>query len=70
MRARRDEPRIFFGHQTALDEANESVVERLQDQGVWTPVDITGPAPYLPEGYGGTPPVGCYYLTARVRPYQ
>ena len=48
----------------------QSVVDRLQDEGVWTPVDITGPAPYLPEGYGGTPPVGCYYLTARVRPAQ
>ena len=48
----------------------QSVVDRLQDEGEWTPVDITGPAPYLPEGYGGTPPVGCYYLTARVRPAQ
>jgi predicted TPR repeat methyltransferase len=43
-----------------------AVVERLQDEGVWTPLDITGPAPYLPEGYGGTPAVDCYYLTARV----
>jgi len=44
----------------------QEVVDRLEDEGVWTPVDITGPAPYLPEGYGGTPPVGCYYLTARM----
>ena len=43
-----------------------AVVDRLQDEGVWTPLDVTGPAPYLPEGYGGTPEVGCYYLTARV----
>ncbi len=43
-----------------------AVVERLRDDGVWTPLDVTGPAPYLPEGYGGTPAVGCYYLTARV----
>jgi hypothetical protein len=42
------------------------VVERLQDEGVWAPLDITGRAPYLPEGYGGTPPVACYYLTALV----
>jgi SAM-dependent methyltransferase len=42
-----------------------AVVDRLQDEGVWPQVDITGPAPYLPEGYGGTPAVGCYYLTAR-----
>jgi hypothetical protein len=33
---------------------------------VWTTLDITGPAPYLPEGYGGTPAVGCYYLSARI----
>jgi predicted TPR repeat methyltransferase len=44
----------------------QSVVDRLQSEGVWTPLEITGPAPYLPEGYGGTPEVGCYYLTALV----
>jgi predicted TPR repeat methyltransferase len=44
----------------------QAVVDRLQSEGVWTPLDITGPAPYLPEGYGGTPAVGCYYLTALV----
>jgi predicted TPR repeat methyltransferase len=44
----------------------QAVVDRLQDEGVWTPLEITGPAPYLPEGYGGTPDVNCYYLTALV----
>jgi predicted TPR repeat methyltransferase len=44
----------------------QAVVDRLQDEGVWTPLDITGPAPYLPEGYGGTPAVGCYYVTALI----
>ena len=44
----------------------QTVVDRLQNEGVWTPLEITGPAPYLPEGYGGTPEVGCYYLTALV----
>jgi predicted TPR repeat methyltransferase len=44
----------------------QAIVERLQDDGVWTPLEITGPAPYLPEGYGGTPAVACYYLTALV----
>jgi len=43
-----------------------AVVDRLQEEGVWVPLDITGPAPYLPEGYGGTPAVACYYLTAQV----
>jgi predicted TPR repeat methyltransferase len=44
----------------------QAVVDRLKDGGVWTPLEITGPAPYLPEGYGGTPKVDCYYLTALV----
>jgi predicted TPR repeat methyltransferase len=44
----------------------QAVVDRLHHEGVWTALEITGPAPYLPEGYGGTPEVGCYYLTALV----
>jgi predicted TPR repeat methyltransferase len=44
----------------------QAVVDRLRSEGLWTPLDITGPAPYLPEGYGGTPEVDCYYLTAFV----
>jgi SAM-dependent methyltransferase len=43
-----------------------AVVDRLQAEGVWTPLEVTGPAPYLPDGYGGTPAVNCYYLTARI----
>jgi predicted TPR repeat methyltransferase len=44
----------------------QAVVDRLRDEGVWAPLAITGPAPYLPQGYGGTPAVDCYYLTALV----
>jgi predicted TPR repeat methyltransferase len=44
----------------------QAVIDRLQSEGVWAPMEIAGPAPYLPEGYGGTPAVGCYYLTALV----
>ena len=45
----------------------QEVVDGLQAEGVWKPLEIAGPAPYLPEGYGGTPPVACYYVTALVR---
>jgi predicted TPR repeat methyltransferase len=48
------------------DRTCQDVVDRLESEGVWTPVEVTGPAPYLPEGYGGTPEVACYYLTAHV----
>ena len=40
------------------------VVDRLRDEGVWTPLQITGPTTYLPKGYGGTPEVAGFYLTA------
>ena len=48
------------------DRSCQAVVDRMQGDGVWAPLDLTGPAPYLPEGYGGTPAVACYYLTALV----
>ena len=48
------------------DRECQAVVDRLHAEGVWTPLEVTGPAPYLPEGYGGTPAVACYYLTAQV----
>jgi predicted TPR repeat methyltransferase len=44
----------------------QAVVDRLQDEAVWRAADVTGPAPYLPQGYGGTPEVACYYLTATI----
>jgi predicted TPR repeat methyltransferase len=44
----------------------QAVVDRLHVEGVWTPLEIAGPAPYLPDGYGGTPEVDCYYLTAKI----
>jgi ubiquinone/menaquinone biosynthesis C-methylase UbiE len=44
----------------------QAVIDRMQDEGLWTTLELTGPAAYLPDGYGGTPAVACYYLTARV----
>ena len=44
----------------------QAVVDRMQEDGVLTSAEVTGPAPYLPQGYGGTPEVSCYYLTATV----
>jgi predicted TPR repeat methyltransferase len=46
----------------------QAVVDRLAAEGLWSLLDLCGPAAYLPLGYGdGSPAVGCYYLTARVR---
>jgi len=44
----------------------QAVVDRLQREGVWRSAEVTGPAPYLPEGYGEGPEVACYYVTALV----
>jgi methyltransferase-like protein 27 len=44
----------------------QAVIDRLQQEGAWKPLHVDGPSPYLPDGYGGTPEVACYYLSARV----
>lgn len=44
----------------------QRVIDRLEAEGVWTPLDISGPAPYLPEANGGLARLGCYYATARI----
>jgi len=44
----------------------QEVIDRLTTDGVWVPLDISGPAPYLPQASGGMAELGCYYLTARI----
>lgn len=43
-----------------------AVVDRLTAAGVWTPLEIAGPAPYLPDADGALAELGAYYLTAEV----
>ncbi len=43
------------------------VINRMVADGVWTPLDISGPAPYLPHADGELGSLGAYYLTAEVR---
>ena len=44
----------------------QEVVDRLAAEAVWTPLDVTGPAPYLPRASGGLADLGCYYVLTRV----
>jgi predicted TPR repeat methyltransferase len=43
------------------------VIDRLATDDVWTPLDVNGPAPYLPQASGGLAGLGCYYVLAQVR---
>ncbi len=43
-----------------------AVIERLEADGVWTSLDVMGPAPYLPDATGGLAGQRAYYLTAEV----
>jgi predicted TPR repeat methyltransferase len=44
----------------------QGVIDRLEADGVWRSLDVTGPAPYLPDATGGLAGQRAYYLTAEV----
>jgi ubiquinone/menaquinone biosynthesis C-methylase UbiE len=44
----------------------QEIVDRLTTEGLWTPLDVSGPAPYLPEATGGLGELGGYYVAAQV----
>lgn len=44
----------------------QDVVDRLAADGVWTPLEVRGPAPYLPDSTGALGTLGCYYVVATV----
>ena len=48
------------------DRGCQEVVDAMVQEGLLSSAEATGPAPYLPDGYGGTPAVSCFYLTATV----
>ena len=44
----------------------QEILDRLTTEGVWTPLEVSDPAPYLPEATGGLAELGGYYVTARI----
>ncbi len=43
-----------------------AVIDRLLAEGLWTPLEMSGPAPYLPQAEGELGRLGAYYVTAEV----
>lgn len=41
-------------------------LEQLATEGVWEPLEISTPAPYLPQAGGEMAGLGCYYLTTQI----
>jgi methyltransferase-like protein 27 len=44
----------------------QAVIDRLAAEALWRPLDVTGPAPYLPDATGGLAGQQAHYLTAEV----
>lgn len=45
----------------------QGVIDRLSAEGLWEPLDVTDPQPYLPGNPDGMSNVGVRYVTARAR---
>lgn len=48
------------------DHATQEAIDRLADDGVWTPVVVTGPRPYLPGNADFGDEIGVRYVVMRV----
>lgn len=57
---------IAFTQREDLWEPRECarVIASLAQEGVWTPRQVEGPAPYLPEAGGELGGLGCFYTLA------
>ncbi len=44
-----------------------ALLDRLESEGVWRGLDVSGPAPYLPGSEGPLAELGAYYVTVEVR---
>lgn len=44
----------------------QAILDRLASEGAWTPVEVDGPAPYLPDADGSLAGLGAYYVVAEV----
>lgn len=42
----------------------QDVVDRLAADGAWTPLEVSGPVPYLPDADGALAALGCYWVVA------
>ena len=44
----------------------QGVIDRLTAEGAWTPLEVSGPAEYLPDAEGALGGLGTHYVTAEV----